>query len=229
MLGTFVNAGAIIIGALIGIILRTGIAPRFRDTIMQGLGMAVALIGMRMALKTNNELIIIFSLVIGGFIGEAINIDLILQKAGQKLESLFKAGESEFVKAYVSTTLIYCVGAMSIMGSLESGLTGKHTILYAKAAIDGFSAIIFASTMGVGVFFSALSVIVYQGIITLLAGSIKVFMTEPVLNELTAAGGLLIMAIAANVLGIKEFKVANLLPGVFITIIITIMYSGIGF
>lgn len=224
MLGTFVNAGAIILGAVVGILLRTGIAQRFRNIIMQGLGLAVALIGLRMALKTNNELIIIFSLVIGGFIGEAINIDLFLQRVGHRLNSLIKTGESEFVKAFVSTTLIYCVGAMSIMGSLESGLTGQHTILYAKAVIDGFSAIIFASTMGLGVIFSSLSVIVYQGSITLLAGSVKTLMTEPVLNEMTAAGGILILAIASNVLEIKEFKVANLLPAVLIAIIITIIY-----
>lgn len=218
MLGTIINTVAIIIGALVGIVLRRGIAERYKDTIMQGLGLAVGLIGLNMAVKTANELVVILSLVIGGIIGEALDIDSFLNRIGQRLNQLVNSGEGDFVKAFVSTSLIYCVGAMAIMGALQSGLTGEHKILFAKATIDGISSVIFASTMGLGVLFSALSVFIYQGIITLLAGGIKGLLTDAVIREMTATGGLLIIGVASSILGIKQFKVANLLPAIFVAI-----------
>lgn len=221
MLGNIVNAAAILVGSLAGVILRRGISQRYKDIIMNGLGFAVALIGVKMAIKTHNELIIVFSMVLGGMIGEALNIDKLLMDLGNKLNELVKAKEEGFVRAFVTCSLIYCVGAMAVMGALESGLTGQHKILFAKATIDGISSIIFASTMGIGVAFSSLVVLIYQGGITILAASLKSFMTEPVLTEMTSAGGLLILAIALNILGIKEFKVANLLPALLAAIVIT--------
>lgn len=221
MLGTIVNAAAILVGALLGVFLRKGIPQRYKDVIMQGVGLAVALIGAKMALQTQNELLVIISLVLGGLLGEAIDLDKLLQKLGSKLSDLVKTSEHGFVKGFVSSSLVYCVGAMAIMGSLQSGLTGEHKILFAKATLDGISSIIFASSMGIGVAFSSLAVFVYQGAITLLAGSVKPLMTESVLMEMTATGGLLIIAIASNILEIKEFKVANLLPALFVVIIIT--------
>ncbi|KAF0241587.1 MAG: hypothetical protein FD167_3986 [bacterium] len=218
MLGTVVNTIAIIIGTLIGILLRKGITERYKDTIMQGLGLAVGLIGINMAIKTANELVVILSLVVGGLIGETLEIDNFLNRLGQRLNQLVKSGEGDFVRAFVSTSLVYCVGAMAIMGSLQSGLTGEHKILFAKATLDGISAIVFASTMGIGVLFSALSVFVYQGAITMLAGGVKVLLTDAVIREMTATGGLLIIGVASNILGIKQFKVANLLPAVFVAI-----------
>ncbi len=221
MAGTIVNAGAIILGAVIGLFLRTGIPQRYKDIIMQGLGLSVILIGLKMAFKTNNELLVILSLVIGAIIGEALEIDRFLESLGQKLQSMIGSREGEFVRGFVSTSLIYCVGAMAIMGPIESGLTGQHKILYVKSALDGISAIIFSSTMGLGVAFSALPVLVYQGSITLLAGAVKVLLTEKIIAELTATGGILILAIGFNILGIKQIKVANLLPAVLIVVILT--------
>lgn len=219
MLGTLVNTAAIIVGGLAGIFLRKGIPERYKNTIMQGLGLAVGLIGLNMAVRTANELVVILSLVVGGLIGEALDIDKFLNGIGQRLNQLIKAEEGDFIRAFVSTSLVYCVGAMAVMGSLESGLTGEHKILFAKATIDGISAVIFASTMGFGVLFSAFCVFVYQGLITLLAGVIKGLLTEAVIREMTATGGLLIIGIASNILGIKQFKVANLLPAVFVAVI----------
>ncbi len=221
MLGTIVNTLAIIAGAVLGLFLRKGIPQRFRDIVIQGLGLVVALIGIKMAFKTNNELIVIFSLVLGGCLGEALDLERLLEKIGERLNALVKSREGDFVKGFVSCSLLYCVGAMAIMGALESGLTGKHNILYVKSALDGFSAIIFASSIGSGVLFSSLSVLVYQGLITLLAQTVKVFMTDAVIAEMTATGGLLIIAVASNLLGIKQFKVANLLPAIFVAIILT--------
>jgi len=219
MLGTIVNTIAIIIGALAGIFLRRGIAERYKDTIMQGLGLAVGLIGRNMGIKINNELVVVLSLVVGGIIGEVLEIDSFLTGIGERLKKLVDTGEGDFVKAFVSTSLIYCVGAMAIMGALQSGLTGEHKILFAKATIDGISSVIFASTMGIGVLFSALAVFIYQGALTLLAGGVKLFLTDPVIREMTATGGLLIIGISSNILGIKQFKVANLLPAIFVAIV----------
>lgn len=220
MLGTVVNATAIILGALIGIFLRKGIPTKYRTTIMHGIGLSVALIGLKMALKTNNELIVITSLVIGGVIGEFFDIQGLLEKLGNKINSLISAKDGDFVKGFVTTTLVYCVGAMAILGALESGITGNHKILFAKSVLDGISSIIFASTFGWGVAFSSLSVFIYQGALTLLAGLVKGFLSEVVLAEVSATGGLLILGIAANVLEIKEVKVANLLPSIVIAGII---------
>lgn len=221
MLGTAVNAATIIVGALIGVLLRKGISQRYKELIMNGLGLAVALIGAKMAFQSHNELIIVLSLVLGALLGETLDIDGALLKMGNKLNDMVKAKEDNFVAAFVTSSLVYCVGAMAVMGALESGLTGQHKILFAKATIDGISAVIFASTMGIGVAFSSLAVFIYQGGITLLASSLKNVMTQPVIAEMTATGGLLILAIALNILGLKEIKVANLLPALLAAVLIT--------
>ncbi len=225
MLGTVVNAGAIILGAIIGAFLRKGIKEGYKDIVMQGLGLVVGLIGIKMALEATNMLIIIFSIVIGGLIGEAVNIDRRLERFGEKLNARFGSGEAEFVQGFVTSSLVYCIGAMAIMGSIESGLTGKHEILFAKSVLDGISAIVFASTMGIGVAFSGLAVFIYQGSITLLAGIVKVFMTDAIIAEMTATGGLLIIAISSSILGIKKFNIANLLPAIFIAVAITMLVA----
>lgn len=221
MTGTIVNAAAIIAGAAIGLFLRSGIQERYKNIIMQGLGLSILLIGMKMAFKTNNELLVILSLVVGAVIGEWLDIDRFLEALGQWLQDMIGSREGEFVRGFVSASLIYCVGAMAIMGPIESGLTGQHRVLFVKSALDGISAIIFSSTMGLGVAFSALPVFVYQGSITLLAGAVKSLLTEAIIAELTATGGILIVAIGLNVLGIKQIKVANLLPAVLIVVIFT--------
>ena len=227
MLGTIVNSGAIIIGALVGVFLRKGIKERYKDIVMQGIGLVVGLIGVNMAIGSENILIIIFSMVIGGLIGEAIKIDVRLDSLGELLNKRFGSGEAEFVQGFVTSSLVYCIGAMAIMGSLESGLNGNHDILFAKSVLDGVSAIVFASTMGIGVAFSGLAVFAYQGILTMLAGTIKVFMKPEIIAEMTATGGLLIIAIASNILGIKKFNIANLLPAIFVAVVITILAAKI--
>jgi uncharacterized membrane protein YqgA involved in biofilm formation len=225
MTGTLVNAGAIIAGTAIGLVFRKGISESVNNTVMSGIGLAVALIGFKMAFKTENELIVILSLVIGGVIGEILNIEGWLGRAGQLLESKVGAGEGEVAKAFVTTSLIYCVGAMAIMGSLEDGLTGNATTLYAKALLDGTSAVVFTSTMGFGVVFSAIPVLLYQGVITLAATGLKSFLTPSMINEMTATGGLLIIGIASNVLGIKLIKVGNLLPAIFFAVLLSWLWA----
>lgn len=225
MTGTLVNAAAIVAGTAIGLIFRKGISESIKDTVMNGIGLAVALIGFKMAFKTENELIVILSLVTGAIIGELLNIEGMLGRMGAYLETKVGGGKGEIAKAFVTTSLIYCVGAMAIMGALEDGITGNATTLYAKSLLDGTSAIVFTSTMGFGVAFSAIPVLIYQGAITLAAVSLKSFLTPSMINEMTATGGLLIVGIASNILGIKAIKVGNLLPAIFMAILFAYLWT----
>ncbi|RQD71013.1 MAG: DUF554 domain-containing protein [Tindallia sp. MSAO_Bac2] len=216
MLGTIINSIAIIIGGTMGLLLRKGISDRFKQTVMQGLGLAVFVIGLSGALKTENVLLMIFSIVLGGIIGEALEIEEKLASLGKWLEGRMGQGEGLVAKGFVTTSLIYCVGAMAIVGALESGLTGNHQTLYAKSLLDGVSSVIFASTLGVGVLLSAFTVFVYQGLIAMAAGSLAMLLTEAVVLEMSAIGGLLIVGISMNILEIKKVPVGNLLPAVFL-------------
>lgn len=226
MFGTIVNTLAVVVGAALGIIFRKGIPEKSKTTIMQGIGLAVILVGIKMAIKADNELIVIISLALGALLGEMLRIDYYLNSFAQKLEKMVGAGEAKegnFIKGFVSASLIFCVGAMAIMGSLEGGLTNTYKILYVKSALDFITSIILSSTLGIGVAFSAIPVFLYQGGITLLATSIKPFLTDTVTLYMTATGGLLIVGIGINILGIKEINVANLLPAIFIAIFVTMM------
>jgi len=218
--GTLVNMAAIILGGIIGSFL-SNIPQKIRNTVMQGIGLAVIVQGISMGLKTQNFLLVILSLVLGGVIGELIKIDKKLDRLGLWIEE--KVGgksEGSIANAFVTATLVYTIGAMAILGALNSGLSLDHRLLYLKAMLDGFSAIIFASTLGIGVVFSAIPVFIYQGAIALLARYIHFFISKELLDlmivEITATGGLLIIAIAINILEIKKISVANMLPAVII-------------
>ncbi|MGE5397763.1 MAG: DUF554 domain-containing protein [Chitinophagales bacterium] len=228
MLGTIVNTGAIILGGAIGLLFGNALPEKMKSTVIQGIGLAVLLIGGSMALKTNNALVVIASLVIGGVIGELIDIELRLKNLGAWMESKVARGEDgRFTRAFVSTSLIFCVGAMAIMGSIEDGLRGNHTILFAKSMLDGITAIVFASSMGMGVLASAIPVLLYQGAITLAAGLLQ-GTPQVIITEMSATGGLLIFAIGLNILEIKEIKVGNLMPGIFVAIPLTILFAKLG-
>ncbi|SMP67171.1 DUF554 domain-containing protein [Anoxynatronum buryatiense] len=216
MFGTIVNSLAILLGGCLGLLFQKGIADRFKNTVMQALGLSVLMIGMSGALKSENILLLIFSLVVGSLVGEALKVEDKLTAFGKWMEARSGRGEGQVARGFVATSLIYCVGAMAIVGALESGLTGNHETLYAKSLLDGVSAVIFASTLGVGVLLSALSVLVYQGAITLAAGALAVVLVDAVILEMSAIGGLLIVGIAVNILEIKRIPVGNMLPAVFV-------------
>lgn len=227
VLGTIVNAIAILLGGIVGLLFGKALPEKIKRTVIQGIGLSVLLIGGSMALQTKNPLVIIASLVLGGIIGEWIDIEQWLQRFGHWLERKFsKNGQGGgFTKAFVTASLIYCVGAMAIMGPLESGLSGNHNILYAKSMLDGVSAIVFASSMGIGVLVSAVPVFIYQGAITLAAGFLQGILSPQVITEVGATGGLLIVGIGINILEIKEIKVGNLLPGIFMAVPITLLFT----
>lgn len=222
MIGTIANVAAIAAGSLVGVVLKRGIPESVKDTVMQGMSLSILLIGIQMALKTEEVLLLVISLAVGGIAGQIIDIEKKLAVAGTRLESRFGGGESTISRAFVTASLVYCVGAMAILGSIEDGINGNHTILFAKSAIDGFTAIIFSSTMGIGVIFSTIPVFLYQGTITLLADTFKNLFTEGVIRELTATGGVLIMGISINLLGIKEIKVGNMLPALVVIVLLVL-------
>jgi uncharacterized protein len=216
VLGTLVNTAAIIVGSLLGIFIRSGIKTNYRQTVMQAVGVAVIVIGLKGALQTADLLLVIISLALGSIIGEFMKIEERLNAMGRAIERRV-AGHSEgLAQGFVTCSLMFCTGAMAIVGSLESGLTGNHQTLFAKSILDGMIALLFASTMGIGVLFSAFSVLIYQGLITIGAGMIQPLLTETVIAQMSAVGGLLIVALGFTMLEIKAIRVGNMVPAIFV-------------
>lgn len=215
MTGTIFNAAAIIVGGVLGTALRRGVPRGIQQTLMQGLALAVILIGFSYAIKTEEILILILSLVVGGILGELAAIEDKLARLGQAVERRF-GGDQGVARAFVTASLVYCVGAMAVMGALQDGLTGNPEILVAKGLIDGVLAMVFASTMGYGVALSALPVFIYQGCIALLAHQLSPLLTPALVAEMTAVGGLLIVGIGANLLELTRIRAGNLLPAIFV-------------
>jgi uncharacterized membrane protein YqgA involved in biofilm formation len=219
MLGTIVNTLSIIAGGLIGLFFRGRISEAYSQTIMHAIGLAVILIGLKTALQTDAILIVIISLAIGSFLGELLRIEERLNQVGNWIGSRISTDSQGVSKGFVSASLLFCVGAMAIVGAMESGLSGSHQTLYAKSILDGIGSVLFASTLGVGVLFSAASVLIYQGLITLTAASIRHLLLPEVVAQMSAVGGLLIMAIGIGLLEIKKIKIGNMLPSIFIPLI----------
>lgn len=215
MIGTVVNVLAIIAGSCIGLIFRGGIPMGYQQTVIQAIGLAVVIIGISGALKTQDILVVIFSLAIGSIIGELLRIESRLNQLGNWLERRFSKAGGGIARGFVTASLLYCVGSMAIVGSMESGLTGNHQTLFAKSVLDGISSVIFASSFGAGVLLSAVSVGVYQGFLTLSAVIVKPFLIPSVVDQMSAVGGILIMAIGINLLDIKKINVGNMLPAIF--------------
>lgn len=223
MTGTVVNAVAVIIGSLIGLLLKKGIPERFSDSVMKAVALCVIYIGLDGCLKGENTLIAIISMAAGALIGELLKLDDGLNKLGQKLESKFKrdtSGENSIAKGFVTASLLFCVGAMAIVGSLESGINGNHEILFSKSLLDFISSIIFTASMGFGVMFSAVAVFLYQGIITVLAQFVGPYLSDAVIAEMTCTGSILIIALGLNMLGVTKLKVMNYVPAVFLPILL---------
>lgn len=231
MLGTIVNSVLIILGSILGLFLKKGIPERYQITIMQGLGIVIAVIGMQMALKSSNILIVIASIALGALVGEFLKLDVWLVALGnkiafsvQKMPFFSNVEGGNLSNGFVTATLVYCIGAMSVVGGIQEGLSGDASILYAKGMLDGITAIFFTSSLGIGVAFSAVSVFVYQGVITLLASSLAGILSQPVINEMTATGGVLILGISLQILKLCEIKLANFLPAIVFAVLITTLY-----
>jgi uncharacterized membrane protein YqgA involved in biofilm formation len=225
VLGTIVNALAIIGGSLVGFILKGGIPKKINETIIKGLALCILVIGISGAIKSQNMLVVICSIVIGALIGEAIDIDARLFKLGDSIESKLQGKGGKISEGFVTASLVYCVGAMAIVGSLNSGLKGDHSILFTKSVLDGISAIMFTSTLGIGVALSAIPVFLYQGIITIGASYLQGILTQTaIITEISAVGSVLIIGLSFNMLGLTKIKVANYLPAVIIPIIYFLIF-----
>lgn len=222
LLGTFVNTIAVIVGGSLGLILGSRFPKKISQSLMKALGLCTLLIGVTGILEGKNQLITIISMALGTIIGEILNLDGKLNKLGDSLQNKFKKdGEKVTVaEGFVNASLLFCVGAMTIVGSLRSGLTGDNQMIYTKSLLDFTSSIIFASTLGIGVLFSSAFVLLYQGAIVILAHFIAPFLTEAVVAEMTCVGSLIIIGLALNMLGITKLKVMNYVPAIFLPILL---------
>lgn len=233
-LGTIINVAAILIGATLGFIIKGGLSKRFEDTVTSAIGLCTMFIGISGAvagmlkvsgsgLETRDTMVMIISLIGGALIGEWIDVEKRLETVGEWCKSKIPSqngGGSTFVEAFVTSSLIFCVGAMAIVGSLEDGLNHNYSILFAKAVMDGVMSIIFAASLGIGVYFSALPIAVYQGSITLLAGFIRPYLSEMVIGRMSFVGSILIFALGINLLFGKRIKIGNLLPAMFLPLVL---------
>lgn len=223
MIGTLVNVVAVIIGSLLGNLMGARIPERVRGTVVTGFGLFTLGYGLQMFIKTQNALVVVGAILVGSLLGEWWQIDQRLARLGVWLEAKFNNGggdnqsSSRFIKGFLTASLVFCVGPMAILGSIQDGLTGDSSILVVKAILDGFAALAFASTLGIGVIFSAALLLVYQGTITLLAVQMQAFVTEAMIIEMSAAGGLILVGLTiGSLLELRPIRSANFLPALVI-------------
>ncbi|MCR5187289.1 MAG: DUF554 domain-containing protein [Treponema sp.] len=247
MLAVFVNCGAVILGSILGILFAKKFTQELSDMIQTACGVVSSIIGLQMAFKYGSIIYLALSLIIGGVIGYALDIDGAVLKLGEKLEVLTKRKEktvlpekteastkstepikssvpahSNFAYAFLNSSVLFCVGAMAIVGSFEAGVNHNYTTIFTKSILDGFMAIGFTAAMGIGTAFSALAILIYQGALTLLSIWLKPFVSELLIQEVSACGGAIIVMIGINLLGIKKIKTANFLPALVIEILFVI-------
>ena len=231
MIGTLINVGTVLVGGTLGLMLGSRLPERIRETLMNGIGLVTLVIGVQMALSTKNILYVLGSVLLGGLIGEALRLDDRLQSLASRLESRV-VGKNEgglFARAFITASLVFCVGPMTILGSFFDGLNGNFQLLAAKSILDGFAALAFASSLGFGVLFSIITILLYQGGLTLGAGLLKPLLTDAMISEMTAVGGVLMLAIGLGLLDLKRIRVANLLPGLIIApVLVELVHRVVG-
>lgn len=236
-LGTLVNFLAVIAGSGLGLLFKSGLKQRFHEILIQACGLATLFIGLGGAMtglmklsekgtfETTNTMLLVFSLVIGGLIGELLQLETHMENLGGKLKSLLKANnDSQFVDGFVTATLVICVGAMAIVGSIRDGLTGDYTMLFAKAILDFIIVMVFASSMGIGVMLSAIPLLIYQGAITMSAVLISQYMDDTLILYLSCIGSVLIFGVGVNLIFGKKLRVGNLLPAILIPVVYFIFF-----
>ena len=223
MIATIINVVLVLVGSLLGIFFRNKISPRFATAITTALGLCVVGIGISSMIKTENTLCVIICMVVGTLIGEALNIEKAMDSMGELLRKKLVKGEgnSRFVEGFVNSTVLFCVGAMAINGAMQAGMLGDYDILISKSVMDGLTSITFAAAMGVGVAFSAVPILIYEGGMTILFSLVGNVIPAPVILEMSAVGGTIIVGIAANMLGFpkEKLRVGNMLPAIFLPIV----------
>ena len=217
MIGTLINVGAIIAGTAIGAVAGSRLPSRMRRIVLYGIGMVVMLIGFQMAVRAQNILAVLGAILIGGLIGELLRIEERLEQVGQLLQDKFSKGSQQSIaQGFVTASLVFPVGPMAVLGSISDGLNGDYSLLSIKAVLDGFAAIAFGASLGWGVGLSAITVLVYQGAITLLAGCLPGALSDAMITEMTATGGLIIIGVGIKLLDLKDLPLANFVPAIAI-------------
>lgn len=224
MIGTFVNVGAVILGSTIGIILRKKLPEKLTTIAFQAIGLFTIFLGITMAFKTEHYLILIFSLILGSIIGQLLDIDAWLTRISESLKKKWHSKNDKFSEGLVTAFLLFCMGSMTILGAIEEGLGGNPNLLLAKSLLDGFASIALAAALGFGVMLSVIPLLVYQGGLTLCARLFEQSVTLPIINELTAVGGIILIGLGISILEIKKLKVINMLPSLVIVVILTIIF-----
>lgn len=226
LLGSFVNFLAIVAGSLSGIVLRN-ITEQTKETVTKGIALGTIALAIQMSMQTTSFTIIIISICLGGMIGEFLKIEDSMTNLGLFLEKRFARGNGNFAEGFVTATLIYVIGSMGIIGAIESGVAGNHQTLFTKAVMDGFMSIMLTASLGIGVLFSAFPVLIYQGIITIFASFIVRYLPpellDSIMTEISAIGGLMILAIGLNIMKLTKIRVSNYLPGIIVLIIIMVV------
>lgn len=218
MFGTLVNVCAVIIGSCIGVGIHSTLPKRIIDITFQGIGLFTLVLGISMAIKTTHYLIMIVSIVSGSIIGELVDIEKAVNTFSEKMKDKIKSKDNTFSEGVITASLLYCTGSMAILGAIEEGLGGEPHLLLAKSVLDGVTSIFLASSLGVGVLFSALPLLIYQGGITIGAGLLQPVLTENIITELTAVGGVLLVGLGITLLEIKQVKIMNMLPSLVIAV-----------
>ncbi len=222
--GTIVNVSTIILGSIIGILFRSKLPERFIKIVFQGIGLFTLVLGVSMALKSSHLLVMVFSLIIGGIIGELIRLETRIENLANQLKSKFKFGNDRFSEGMVTAFLLYCMGSMTILGAIEEGLGNGFDLLLTKSIMDGFASIALASAFGAGVAFSVVPLLIYQGGLTILSAFLGDYFSEVITTDLTAVGGMLLVGLGINILEIKKIKVLNLLPAILAAIALSWLY-----
>lgn len=221
MTGTFVNIGTIILGTAIGLLLKSRLPEKIVRTVFQAIGLFTLALGIMMALRMNNLVIVIFSLVIGAIIGQSLSLESRMERVSTYLKNKLHTGtdESRFTEGLLTAFLLFCMGSMTILGAFDEGLKDDATLLLTKSVMDGFASIALASALGIGVGFSVIPLLLYQGSLTLFAGYIGCFFPEALIAELTAVGGILLMGLGIDILEIKKIHVFNMLPSIVLVVL----------
>lgn len=221
-LGTLVNTLAVLVGSTLGLLLQRNFPENIRTISFQGIGLCTLLIGMQMALQVENILLLIVSILIGGAIGEALRLHDRLLSLGDAIKRRIKLGSEKFTEGLVTAFLLFCVGSLTIVGSLEEGINDDPSLLYTKSMLDGFASIVLASAYGWGVLFSAVPLLLFQSAITLSAGWLEPYLSESVIHQLSATGGVLILGLGINLLEIKSLKITNMIPALLVVVVLTL-------
>ena len=224
LFGSIANAVFLVCGALAGLLLRKKIPAKIMELPVQGMALFVVTLGVGMAIKTQQPLVVIASIALGSLIGELMDLEGALEAASMKLENRIGDSAKGFSTGFITTSLIYCTGSMAVLGAFEEGLGGYPSLLLAKGLIDGLTSVAMAASLGFGVIFSAVPVFLYQGLLTLAAGWIQPFMSEAAVTEMSATGGLMLMGIGINLLGFMKIRVMNMLPGLIVAVILVRLF-----